>query len=58
MLVEIVAGRKIPIGTVAEVNKIYYYEIPGTKIKVKRVILYDWGSTDWINVKVIDRSKL
>lgn len=53
MLVEVIAGRKIPIGTVAYVTDTYYFKVPGTTIKIKRYILGGWGSTDAINCKEV-----
>lgn len=53
MLVEVISGGKIPVGTIANVIKIYYYRVPNTNIKIKRCILDGYGSTDWKNVKLI-----
>ena len=53
MQVEVVEGRKIPVGTIANVIKIYYYRIPNTNMQIKRCILDGYGSTDWKNVKEI-----
>lgn len=53
MLIEVISGWKIPVGTIANVIKIYYYRIPNTNMQIKRCILDGYGSTDWKNVKVI-----
>lgn len=54
MMVEVIHGRKIPIGTIAYVVEIYYFKVPGTNIKIKRAILDNYGSTDFKNLKEVD----
>lgn len=53
MLIEVIRGRAIPIGTYANVLEIYYYAIPNTNMKVKRCILEGYGSTNWTNVREV-----
>lgn len=54
MLVRVKSGYKIPIGTIANVMKIYYFTIPRSNMKIKRAILEGYGSTDFKNLEVLD----
>jgi hypothetical protein len=54
MKVKVISGRKIPIGVIANVLKIYWFKIPTTQMKIKRAILEGYGSTDFKNLKVLE----
>ena len=54
MMVEVISGRKIPIGTIAYVVEIYYFRVPNTTIRIKRAILDGYGSIDFKNLKEVN----
>lgn len=51
MLVKVIAGTKIRIGTTARVIRVYDFEVPGMHYIKKRCVLEGYGSIDCANVR-------